>query len=149
VYDAKAMVYPRKEGMISSAAVSKSLFGDDMAGRLVKKALSFLANLCKGEPSLAQEKTSELSRVVEAECRTRARFLKQASSEEARSAVMAATLSMISRDRQYAQVYMRMLKSITIISLDGTKAPKAAKPSTLDEEDAAERANLLEVANNI
>jgi hypothetical protein len=143
-YEGKPMAMPRREGMISLKAVSQTVFGSGAEGRLVEKSLKFTAELCKGESSLPQQLTAELARTVKEECHVRAGYVKRVDVAEVMSTVMAGILSLADKDQRHAAIYVRMLKSISVLQPLSSKPSKSPKPSLLDEEDAAERVLQVE-----
>jgi hypothetical protein len=143
VYEPQGLVYPRREGMISQAATTSVAYGgDDVTARLKHKALSGLAQLCKDVDRglLPQDRTAELSRLVEEECETRGSYTKTATLDEAKNTVISALITMISTDPQRSAVYLRMVRAATVLFIDATKSlTKPTKHSLLDEEEAVEK----------
>lgn len=126
-YEVAPMVMPRREGMISLAAVRDSIFGDGPTGRLTYRASVALVNVCKSHPELGQERTAELQRLVEVERTTRGRYVETVSSGEVKDALVAALVKMTEMDKLNAPTYLSMLHSTTLISLEAKRTTKSTK----------------------
>jgi len=121
--------------VVGGAATTMATFGRGVGAKLVEKALTGLAEPCKGV-GLPQERTAELARLVEDECRRRAPYLRQAPLEEARGAVILVLIEMATeRDIPRQSYYLQMVRQASILFVDLTKSTKRMKPSELDEVD--------------
>ena len=138
VYHTGGLAYPRgEEGMIRQGSVAVAEFGVGAAGRVLRKALAGLAELCKGAGSaLTQEETAKLTDLVMAECRRRASYLTRASSDEAKDAVIAALAAQAGRQPGKAAIYLGLVTQASILFYDPTKprkSRKSRKPAPLDD----------------
>lgn len=140
----RAIPVPGRGSMISQAAVTIAEFGDDLAGKLARKALMGLEQQCKSlqREELPQEITTQLARLVEDECVTRAKTADRATVGDAKDAVIAACLSGMKRWPQYRNALLKLIEGITTYFPDLTASRRGGLPKAdpLDEEERVVRA---------
>jgi hypothetical protein len=150
VFAVRAIPVPGRGSMISQAAVTIAEFGDDVEGKLTRKALTGLEEQCKSlvREELPQDITTQLARLVEDECVTRARTTDRATIGDAKDAVIAACLSGIKKWPQYRSSLLKLIEGVTIYFPDLTASKRGGSPKAdpLDEEERIARAMEREEA---
>ncbi len=136
--------------MISQAAVTIAEFGDDVAGKLTRKALMGLEEQCKSlrREELPQEITTQLARLVEDECATRARTTDRATIGDAKDAVISACLSGMKKWPQHRSALLKLIGGVTVYfpDLAASRRGRSPKADPLDEEERVARAMEREEA---
>jgi hypothetical protein len=119
----------RKEGMISRAAATVAEFGIGIEGKLLEKAIKGFEEICKSNRryQLPQAITSQLVKMIEAECRVRARSLRVARTDEARQAVITCCVRAMERFPLYQETLRRMILDASACFPDLTSTPKGSK----------------------
>ena len=140
------LIIGRNEGMISKAAVTAAEFGDGVEGKLLEKAFKGFEELCKSNRGceLPQEVTAQMARMIEVDCKLRARGLRMAKTDEAQQAVITSCVKAMERFPLYEQALRRMILDASAYFPDLTSTPtrrrqKSRSSFLLDEEERTSR----------
>ena len=132
-------------GVISKEAVTTAEFGDGVEGRLLEKAFKGFEELCKCNRryELPQEITSQIAKMIEADCRSRARGLHEARTDEAQQVIITSCVRAMERFPHYEQALRRMILDASAYFPDLTSTPKRRRQSRssflLEEEERTSR----------
>lgn len=146
VFQTRPIPMAGRETMISQAAVVAAEFGDGVEGRLTRKALTGLEELCKSmnREELPQEITTQLAGLVEAECRKRAKSAREARIEEAKDCVTYACLEGMERFPSYATALRMVVRNAASyfpdLTVGANRSSRRSKPNLLEEEERTYRA---------
>jgi hypothetical protein len=119
-------------GVISKEAMTTAEFGDGVEGRLLEKAIKGFEELCKcnRRHELPQEVTSQITRIIEADCRSRARGLHEARTDEAQQAIISSCVRAMERFPRYEQALRRMTLDASAYFPDLTSTPKRRRQNS-------------------
>lgn len=119
----------RKEGMISKAAVTAAEFGNGVEGKLLEKAFKGFEELCKSNRryELPQEVTAQMTRMIEADCRSRARGLRKAKTGEAQQAIITSCVKAMDKFPLYQDALSRMILDASANFPDLTSTPEGRR----------------------
>jgi hypothetical protein len=122
----------RKEGMISKAAVAAAEFGNGVEGKLLEKAFKGFEELCKSNRryELPQEVTAQMTKMIEADCRSRARGLKMAKTDEAQEAIITSCVKAMERFPLYEEALRRMILDASANFPDLTSTPEGRRKNS-------------------
>jgi hypothetical protein len=129
-------------GMISKAAMVRAEFGNGVEGRLIEKGLVIFEELCKSNrrDELPQEVTSQMARMVEAECKTRAKGLKEAGFDGAKEAVITSCMKAMEEFPHHQQTLKRMVLAVSanfpdLLAKAGGRRGKSKSSFDFEEEE--------------
>jgi hypothetical protein len=133
-------------GVISKVAVTTAEFGDGVEGRLLEKAFKGFEELCKCNRryELPQEITSQITMMIEADCKSRARSLHGARTDEAQQAIITSCVRAMEKFPHYERALRRMILNASAYFPDLTSTPKRRRQKSrssfmLEEEERTSR----------
>jgi hypothetical protein len=136
----------RKEGMISKAAVAAAEFGNGVGGKLLEKAIKGFEELCKSNRryELPQEVTAQLAKMIESDCKVRAKGLRMARTDEAQQAIITSCVNAMKRFPLYQETLGRMILDASASFPDLTATPESRKRTSrsglmIEEEERTSR----------
>jgi len=128
-------------GMISKEAMTTAEFGDGLEGRLLEKAFKGFEELCKSNRryELPQEVTAQMTKMIEADCRSRAKGLRMAKTDEAQQAIITSCVRAMEMFPLYGEALRKMILNASANFPDLTSSPdfrrKTSRSGLLLEEE--------------